>query len=290
MAYEMHEYLVAPARKRPQLWRLVCGLFLGCFIYVALLVGFFAGLGLFGLGDADTMFAGRTQFSTLVLLGSFLCMSLGVWLAAKALHGRDFTSLIGPYSQALRDFWSVFKICGVLLGLSFLLPTPNGIEILDNVPFQAWLMVLPVAIVLLFIQVSAEELVFRGYFQSQLAARFKSPLIWLVVPAVVFGVIHYDPAAAGVNAPLIALWAIFYGLMLGDITARAGNLGPATALHFLNNTAALLIISAQGDLSGLALYSFPFDTSNTEMMRQMLPIELALMVVMWLGARLAIKR
>ncbi len=28
-----------------------------------------------------------------------------------------------------------------------------------------------------------EELVFRGYLQSQLAARFRSPLVWIVLPS-----------------------------------------------------------------------------------------------------------
>ncbi len=49
------------------------------------------------------------------------------------------------------------------------------------------------------IQTGAEELVFRGYLQQQLAARFASPLIWMVLPALIFGAVHYDPATAGPN-------------------------------------------------------------------------------------------
>jgi membrane protease YdiL (CAAX protease family) len=290
MAYEMHEYLVAPARKKPQAWRLVVGLILAAAIYVFLLFVLFAALATFGLDTAETLFAARTPSAVIVLLASFACMTAGAWLAAKTLQKRSFTSLLGPLPLAVTDFWSVLKVCSVLVFASLLLPAPMGIEIIPNVPFATWAPLLILSLPMLFIQVSAEEIVFRGYFQSQLAARFKSPLIWLLVPAIVFGVAHYDPASMGANAAIITLWAVFYGVMLGDITARAGNLGPAIALHLLNNFLAIMIVSAQGDLSGLALYVYPFDLQDTELLRAMMPIELALMVVFWLGARLAIKR
>ena len=81
-----------------------------------------------------------------------------------------------------------------------------------------------------------------------------------------------------------------FGVLTADLTARAGTLGPAIALHFINNVSAMLIVSLPDDLSGLALYVVPFSLEDTAAVRAWLPVDFALMIVFWLAARLAIKR
>ena len=44
------------------------------------------------------------------------------------------------------------------------------------------------------------------------------------------------------------------------------------------------------DLSGLALYLAPFSMQDAEVMREWLVVDFALMLVIWLAARLAIRR
>ena len=51
-------------------------------------------------------------------------------------------------------------------------------------------MLLPLGIAGLFCQVFAEEVAFRGYLQTQLAARFTSPVIWMSLPALGFGLLQ----------------------------------------------------------------------------------------------------
>lgn len=87
------------------------------------------------------------------------------------------------------------------------------------------------------------------------------------VPSILFAVGHYTPDMAGDNALLIALWACVFGLLTSDLTARAGTLGPAIALHFFNNIIALLFISLPDNLNGLALFTLPFDASDAEQLR-----------------------
>src|SRR5690606_23395048 len=130
--------------------------------------------------------------------------------------------------------------------------------LIPGVPPLLWLLLLPLSLTAVLVQTSAEEILFRGYIQQQLAARFASPLIWMVAPAVIFGLLHYRPDA-GANGGLIMLWAAGFALAAADLTARAGTLGPAIALHFMSNTSALLILSAEGTLSGLALFRLQID-------------------------------
>ena len=149
------------------------------------------------------------------------------------------------------------------------------------------LLLLPLALLAVLIQTSAEEILFRGYLQQQLAARFRSPVIWMVAPALLFGVLHYRPDA-GANGGLIMLWAAGFALAAADLTARAGTLGPAIGLHFMSNASALL--SAEGTLSGLALFRLQIDMADPVALRPYLLIDATMILIGWLAARLAIRR
>ncbi len=105
-----------------------------------------------------------------------------------------------------------------------------------------------------------------------------------------FALGHYLPQEAGGNALPIALWSGVFGILMADITARAGTLGPAIALHLFNNMIALLIVSLPDSLSGLSLYLLPYSMADTEHLRAWLAVDFATMFVTWLLARLALRR
>ena len=112
----------------------------------------------------------------------------------------------------------------------------------------------------------------------------------MVLPSVLFGFAHYDPQGAGENAWIVVVWATFFGIAMADLTARAGNLGPALAVHFVNNITALLIVAMPDEFGAAALFVLPFDMSDVEMIRAWLPVDFATTFVMWLVARLIIQR
>jgi len=146
------------------------------------------------------------------------------------------------------------------------------------------------ALVALAIQTGAEELVFRGYLQQQLAARFASPVVWALLPSVGFGMLHYDPATLGANAWLVVGATGLFGLIAADLTARSGTLGMAWGLHFANNFVALALIAPLGDLSGLALFRVPFAMDDTGLMRLALAFDVAMLCTVWALARVWLAR
>ena len=100
---------------------------------------------------------------------------------------------------------------------------------------------------------------------QQLAARFRSPLIWLLLPAVLFGLIHFDPTTNGANN-----WAVIgavglFGLIAGDLTRRTGSLGASWGMHFANNVLALLILPVSGALDGLGLFRTPYLSDDPDL-------------------------
>ena len=217
---------------------------------------------------------------------------LGVLLAARTLQDRRVTDVIGVPALAVRQFWKVLRML-VFIGLVAMVLPPYGdgdaVRIEQNIDPVLWLMLLPLSLLALLLQTSAEEILFRGYLQQSLAARFRHPLIWIGIPSILFAFGHYLPAEAGENAGIIMVWAALFGVLMADLTARAGTLGPAIAVHLANNFTAILIVSAPGSLNGLSLLVLPFGLSDTEHMRAWLAVDFASMIVAWLGARLAIR-
>ncbi|MBK0325715.1 CPBP family intramembrane metalloprotease [Rhodobacteraceae bacterium F11138] len=300
-AYAPHEHLVAPARHRPQLWRLFAGLVVVVAIMALLnrvaygvLTAlapdlFLAGGAAPGAEPGSGM--GNTPASMLVLLGSFGFTIIGVAVAVRLLQDRTLGQVIGPLPLALRQFWRVARVLAAIGLLILVLPPYDmGVELRQNLRLGLWLILLPVSLLAVLIQTGAEEILFRGYLQQSLAARFRNPLIWMGGPAVLFALGHYLPSEAGDNALLIAVWSGMFGLVTADLTARAGTLGPAIAVHLFNNVTALLVVALPDSLSGLALYTLPFGMSDTGVLRAWLAVDFVMMLVSWLAARIVIAR
>ena len=294
-SYKPHDAYVEPTKAYAALWRLVLGVLVTVFGLVILRELLFqtacrlAGSQAFQLYEEVQI--GSTPRALLLLLCSFGTLSIGIVVATKSLHRRSARSLIGPLAPALRDFWTVSKAMILLfVVLSVLPPWERGGPLVPNLEFGHWALLLPLSLTGVMIQVSAEEIAFRGYMQQQLAARFASRWIWMGVPSALFALGHYMPETAGPHAGVVVLWAAIFGLLMADLTARSGTLGAAIAVHFWNNVAAILIVSIPDDLYGLALYIAPFGFEDPEAMRAWMPVDFMLMFVSWLAARLALRR
>lgn len=295
MRYDAHSAFVAPARRRAEIWRLLLGLVLIVAIVLGLTALFHMAVLTYG-GDAlhrditRLEGTGQTAAGVLTLLYSFLIMTLAVVVVTAQLHRRSPLTLLGPIPLMMRQFGAVVAVL-IALGIAIAVLPPWGFDdpVSAGLPPLRWLLLLPLAILAVLIQTSAEEILFRGYLQQQLAARFRSPVIWMVVPALLFGVLHYRPDA-GANGGLIMLWAAGFALAAADLTARAGTLGPAIGLHFMSNASALLILSAEGTLSGLALFRLQIDMADPVALRPYLLIDATMILIGWLAARLAIRR
>ena len=295
MRYDAHSAFVAPARRRAEIWRLLLGLVLIVAIVLGLTALFHIAVLTYG-GDALHLDitrlegTGQTAAGVLTLLYSFLIMTLAVVVVTAQLHRRSPLTLLGPIPLMMRQFGAVVAVL-IALGIAIAVLPPWGFDdpVSAGLPPLRWLLLLPLALLAVLIQTSAEEILFRGYLQQQLAARFRSPVIWMVAPALLFGVLHYRPDA-GANGGLIMLWAAGFALAAADLTARAGTLGPAIGLHFMSNASALLILSAEGTLSGLALFRLQIDMADPVALRPYLLIDATMILIGWLAARLAIRR
>lgn len=294
-AYDLFDEFTALALPRIQLWRLVAGIVLMLFLYLAGTLLFVVG-GLFAFGDASPeieAFAegtdlGQTPLSVLLLLATFAVLAAALFIAVRVLHKRGPVSLFGVPGARGRDFWRATGVSLAVTAVTMALSLPFA-DLTPNLDTSRWLVFLLPALVLIAIQTGAEELVFRGYLQQQLGARFNAFLIWGVLPSALFGVAHFETASAGASAPYVVLAAGLFGLVAADITARTGSIMAAWGMHFANNLVAILGVGVPGSITGLTLYTTEMSLDDTSAILPFLVLDMILTIFVWYLVRRALR-
>lgn len=295
-AYPRLAQFAAPARPSAQIWRLLLGLAVIALLYAVALRGAIALLlgpnpGLAERALLVQMLSGSTPLGLCLTLLSFLPLLLATLFVTRSLHRRPVASLMGTASgrdilrQAVQVALPLLALAGVQMALSLLSPDVGKATPIATV--IAWA---PFALAFLAVQITAEEVLFRGYLLQQLAARFHSPLIWMVLPSLLFGALHYQPDEYGPNAIWVMAWAAGFGMLAADLTARSGSLGPALGLHFATNAGSLLCVGLYGNLDGLSLYTLVIDPRDPATFAPWLAVDAVAMLVSWLIARLILRR
>lgn len=290
MRYARYQPMIRDARARPALWRLGLGLALafalalGWVGAVFALVASRAGVALGQVRDLLVTAQGAPS-ATALFLFLYAGLGYGALVAAQILHKRSPRSVIGPAARTLRHF---ALGAGVTWGVALVLATATfGLDPapVANLDIGTWLAWLPLGLFVVIAQTGAEEVLFRGYLQSQLAARFRAPAVWLAAPALAFGALHFLPDLPAPAALTYVAAAALFGLIAGDLTARTGSLGAGWGIHFANNSLALLLVATDETLSGLALYRADIDLSQSLAPSPLLLVDLAALIAVWLLVR-----
>ncbi|MBX2854971.1 MAG: CPBP family intramembrane metalloprotease [Rhodobacteraceae bacterium] len=197
---------------------------------------------------------------TLAAIGFEAVLLLG---AVALLHRRSPWSVIGPANSAARMGRHALAGAGLVAAL-FLVALGYDLLFgdLSGVKPQLYTAEMPgyvaAAVALIIVQAASEEIMFRGYLLQQIAAWRRSPWLWAVAPALMFGLLHFDPGQAPERAWGHVAAASLFGLLASYTTWRTGGLGFVIGVHIANNWIALLILGEAGDqYSILAAYVAP---------------------------------
>lgn len=290
-----HSRFVAPARAKPEIWRLILGtVVIGVSLIVGVAAVVIASYLLFGRAEGAIDWAHRAldpsdPGGTLALLFSFAGPLIGAMLAVRWFHKRPGRSLFGRGSRVLRDF--VLSAATVsLLVLVNILVWSTSYDAVPNLDFSVWSALLPLTILGLLIQTASEEAVFRGYLQQQLAARFRARWVWFVIPSALFGLVHFNPETPPETTWLVIGTAFAFGLVAADLTARTGSLGAAWGFHFANNFFAVGILSTGGTITGLSRFRTPYSIEQSAKIDILILVDLAFLLVAWWLVRRVVDR
>ncbi|MHA1530112.1 MAG: lysostaphin resistance A-like protein [Alphaproteobacteria bacterium] len=268
------EFYAAPGTARPGLWRLFVGIvlivagWLGWTIVVMAAFVLYKLAGGLGVGEAlsalSQFITSTSPASVILQLATFAGIWPATWAALKFLHGQPFGTLLSPEG---RMRWDDFRR-GLLLAAGFWALTMVvavavvGMPTRTALPLSAWAMAFAPLAVMVFLQASAEELIFRGYILQQLAARYHSPLIWAALPAFLFGLAHYSSGSGlGIGWHYVAVTLLF-GLAAAALVWRTGSLAAAMGLHTGMNLFSLSGVGLEGIIEGTQL--FLYDASGAK--------------------------
>jgi len=266
----------APGAARPGLWRM----FVGCLAILAgwlvrtvrvravtVLVNLGRGMDLVGALEAMQALLGEsTPAGVLYKLVTFAGIWPASWGTLRLLHRQRFGTLFSPEGRIRwRDFGgglalaAGFWLLTMIVGLGVV-----GAPVRTDLSFGAWIAWFAPLAVMVFLQASGEEIIFRGYILQQLASRYRSPLVWAFLPAFLFGLLHYSSGSAiGIAWHYVAVTTLF-GVAAAALVWRTGSLAAAMGLHTGMNMFSLSGIGLQGIIEGTQLYLY--DASGVEIL------------------------
>lgn len=255
--------------KKTEFWRTI----LGFLLFIVLISIFYAvilyGWSIFG----HSSFLNNQKITIILLFGSFIIWHLALLTIVKFLHKRSYASLIGVkkklnWKQFLLATFvtvSVSVVSLIIIPFESILFSQNYLPRIETSYIKEWLpWVLP-ALIVIFIQVSAEEVLFRGYLLQQLRARFRSYWIWVIIPSILFGIAHYDFNTFENNTFIYMLNAFVFGVLASILTIQSNNISYALGIHFINNIIGVLFFGLGDTLTDLSLVKFFFDKTGVYM-------------------------
>lgn len=251
--------------ERTTFFRMVCGIVITLLFWLAATMAvIFAGSYAFlhsqspesvPSGDDVGAFLGSAAGIFASLL-SFAGIWLGLWFVMRLLHKENLSRLFGvstriSRSGAAKGFAAVVLV-SLVTEFAYLLVMPDIRR--GQISVSMWLLLVLPLTLSAFVQTSAEELLFRGYLQRGLACRFRSPIVWAVLPSAVFTALHWSPQSPlAMNIGIMISIGVFSALLVLLVYAT-GNLGAAIGAHLGNNLVGFALISHQNTLGGLALF------------------------------------
>ncbi|MEM7320566.1 MAG: CPBP family intramembrane glutamic endopeptidase [Pseudomonadota bacterium] len=258
---------IDPARSARGWWRILIGLL---FIGVCWVLGTFVVMGIWlfanwpaGAAPAEVLpslnelAAGGSALKSVEMRCTFAGVWVGVLVALLVVHQQSFASVFGPSGrQAVRQFWLGLVLAAVFAAASSLIAMTITSPVRSTVPMDTWLLWIAPLVLLIFVQATAEELIFRGYLLQQLAARSRFFLVWGVLPSVVFGAMHFNTELPMTATILYIATTALMGVALAVLVWRTGALWAAMGVHLGINVASLTVLGAEGILSGTQIWLF----------------------------------
>lgn len=199
-------------------------------------------------------------FMLLPFLGGLILL----FITVKFIHKQSLISLTtSRKSIDWSRIWFSFFLWGIvssaMIALGYLLE-PENFEI--NFKLVPFLILLVIAILLIPIQTSFEEYLFRGYLMQGIGVITKYRWIPLLITSFVFGLMHISNPEVDKLGPVVMIYYIGTGLFLGVMTLMDEGMELALGFHAANNLFTALLVTA--DWTAFQTYSVLKDLSDPQ--------------------------
>ena len=181
----------------------------------------------------------------LILLSSLITVP-GIWLVVVKLHELSFKTIVTKrkkvdYNRIIFSFllWGLVVTTFVIIGYYL---SPENYEL--NFKLKEFLILSVIAVFLIPVQTTVEELVFRGYLMQGFGGLFNSRLMGLLFTSILFGGLHLLNPEVEALGYLIMVQYLAYGFILGIMTLMDEGLELAIGFHAANNLFIVLLLTS----------------------------------------------
>lgn len=196
--------------------------------------------------NAAVMKIFEPNLTLFLVLISFAFALAGVYFVVKYLHHQTFLSVT---TSRKKVDWSrigfSFILWSFFTGLSFLavyLSTPE--DFIWNFKLVPFLILFVIGSILIPIQTSTEEYVFRGYLMQGFANLAHNKWFPLLMTSLIFGSMHIFNPEVEKMGYIIMVYYIGTGLFLGIITLMDEGIELALGFHAANNLIGALLVTS----------------------------------------------
>ncbi|OIQ20134.1 MAG: CAAX protease family protein [Flavobacterium sp. MedPE-SWcel] len=182
-------------------------------------------------------------FETLLPM-AVLLVALLSWV--KYAHKQSITSLTTAREKI--DWKRIFfsfglwgGITAALVGIAYVSSPESFILNFKPIPFAILAFV---AIIMVPMQTSFEEYLFRGYLMQGIGVVTRSRLIPLIITSVIFGVMHIANPEVGKIGYILLFYYVGTGFLLGIITLMDDGMELALGFHAANNLISALLVTS----------------------------------------------
>ena len=223
-------------------WRYVVGIFAILIYWLRLAGPMVMGIDaifnqIFGISNLGFVVASLAAFPPIIGI---------LFLVITKLHKRSFQTLVS--CESAFD-WRRFFLGFIVWFLQSSIWIGSGIWLNPNsysfsfYPAQ-WFLLLPLALILVPIQTTAEELFFRGYLMQGLRLITKHRWVLIIITSIAFAVPHFGNPEMQRGFIWSALVYFIWGVFFAVITFKDNGLELALGCHAANNLFSTLVVNA----------------------------------------------
>lgn len=233
--------------------------FLSYLTGIGLIIALFFLGNMFILFDLDCHFPNEpleslTQSRIIELLGKtkflfwltipFALVLFGVLLHVRKVHDRSIKSLFTGKSKFdwKRVFFSFFLLFGILM-LSLLVQSWFTSDLHFQFDWKKFIPLFLISILMLPLQTTCEEILFRSYLMQGLKSRLKSNKAAVLISGIMFGAIHIGNPEIQVIGYHILIYYIAVGIFLGLVALYDNGLELSIGYHAANNIFGAIIVT-----------------------------------------------
>ncbi len=193
----------------------------------------------------DIMKVFESNVTLFLILISFVFAIIGLFLVNKFLHKQSFLTIITSrntidWNRVGISFliWSMITIVSTVL-----LYYTNPEDFVINFKAIPFLLLVVIATLLIPIQTTCEELVFRGYLMQGFGNLSQNKWFPLLMTSLIFGTMHiFNPEVTKMGY-IILVYYIGTGFFLGIITLMDEGAELALGFHAANNLIGALLVT-----------------------------------------------